>query len=190
MQQLLKEIHQCQTCAGELPFSPQPIIQLDPKASILIIGHAPGMAAHKSATPWRDPSGVRLRDWMGISEQQFYDASQVAIMPMGFCYPGKGRSGDLPPRKECAPQWHNRTLAKLPNVKLTLIIGSYAQAYYLGNASSLTDKVKSAAQFLPANFPLPHPSPRNNLWLARHPWFERDILPTLRANVQSALGNI
>lgn len=157
---LRAEIAACTRCAPHLPAGPRPVVQFSNTARILIIGQAPGTRVHTSGIPWDDPSGERLRQWTGIAASDFYDAAKVALMPMGFCYPGKGKSGDLPPRPECAPLWHDAVLAQLPADHLTLLVGSYAQAYYLPATPRqlLADKVQAFASFLPAFFPLPHPS--------------------------------
>ncbi len=190
MPSLLDEIRDCQVCAGALPLGPRPIVQLDPAARILIVGQAPGQRVHASGVPWDDPSGQTLRSWMGITPECFYDSRQVALLPMGFCYPGKGRSGDLPPRPECAPLWHTRARALLGHVRLTLLIGQYAQAYYLAEAAqaTLTDTVAHYAHYLPHTLPLPHPSPRNRPWLSRNPWFSQRLIPDLQQLVQQALA--
>lgn len=181
---LLHEIDSCRLCLQHLPLPPRPIIQAGEAARILIIGQAPGLRAHETATPWNDASGERLRDWLQVSREQFYNPELFAIVPMGFCYPGKGKSGDLPPRKECAPQWHARLLAQLPNIQLTLLIGQYAQQYYLPNShSNLTERVSDWRQLPPQLLALPHPSPRNIAWFKRNPWFEQELVPELRRRV-------
>lgn len=182
---LMREVRGCRRCAEELPLGPRPLLQLDPRAYLLIAGQAPGRRAHESGVPFQDASGERLRDWLGMPPEVFYDASRVAILPMGFCYPGRGRSGDLPPRSECAEAWRERLLAWLPRLGLTLVIGSYAHAYHLGRArkASLSETVRAWREFWPARLPLPHPSPRNALWLRRNPWFERQVVPALRRRV-------
>ena len=158
---LLQEVRACRICENDLPLGPNPVVRANSKARILVIGQAPGSRVHQSGIPWNDPSGDRLRDWMQLDHEQFYDERQLAIIPMGFCYPGKGKSGDLPPRPECAPQWHARLLTELPALKLTVLIGQYAQHYYLGNRRrSLTDTVQDWQACLPNYFPLPHPSQR------------------------------
>lgn len=178
---LLNEARSCQLCARHLPHSPRPVVRAEVEARLLIIGQAPGARVHASGIPWDDPSGDRLREWLGMSREVFYDESQVAIMPMGFCYPGRGRSGDLPPRPECAPRWHAELLACLPNIQLTLLIGRYAQQYYLTDSRrTLTETVKNWHEHLPRYFVLPHPSPRNYTWLASNPWFGTDVLPELK----------
>jgi uracil-DNA glycosylase len=153
---------------------------------LLIVGQAPGTKVHESGIPWNDPSGDRLRDWLELSPERFYDETDIAIVPMGFCYPGKGKSGDLPPRPECAPLWHDALLQRMPRLELTLLVGSYAQDYYLGKSGdTLTDRVRRYREFGPRFFPLPHPSPRNTLWLRRNPWFEEEVVPALRERLAS-----
>ena len=182
LHELLERIRLCQECEPHLPLGPRPIVQASIEARILIIGQAPGRQVHESGVPWNDPSGIRLRKWMGISHEQFYDPSVVALMSMGFCYPGSGTSGDLPPRKECARQWHDELLAQLTNIELTLLVGQYAQSHYLTSAQgvSLTSSVLNWQTVAPAMFPLPHPSPRNNRWFKSNPWFAEQLLPELR----------
>ena len=165
-------------------------MQADKKASILIVGQAPGRKVHETGIPFNDPSGDRLRDWMGIDKAIFYDARQIALLPMGFCYPGTGKSGDLPPRPECAEAWREKLLAGLPKVQLTLVIGQYAHKYHLGERQSktLTETVKAWREFSPEGLlPLPHPSPRNNIWLKKNEWFEKDVLPALKAQVKKLI---
>lgn len=189
-QALHREVSACTFCAPYLPAGPRPIVQFSSTASILIIGQAPGTKVHTSGIPWNDDSGDRLRTWTGLSKAEFYDAATIALMPMGFCYPGKGQSGDLPPRPECAPRWHDRILALLPPDRLTLLVGSYAQAYYLPRTRSgtLTERVRDFAAFGPSVVPLPHPSWRSAGWQKRNPWFESDLLPTLRMLISARLG--
>lgn len=178
---LLDNIQQCQICAKSLADGCRPVVQAHPDAKILIIGQAPGLKVHQTGIPFNDASGERLRQWMGIDKTLFYDPHFLAIMPMGFCYPGKGKSGDLPPRKECAPQWHAQLLEQLPNIELILLIGQYAQDYYLANKpKTLTETVQAWQQYLPKYLPLPHPSPRNNIWLKKNPWFEQQLVPHLQ----------
>jgi uracil-DNA glycosylase len=186
---LLDEIRACTVCAGSLPLAPRPILAASAKSSILIAGQAPGVKAHTSGTPWDDASGDILRTWMGIDRATFYDASKIAIVPMGFCYPGKGASGDLPPRPECASHWHAELLRRLTGVRLTLVIGTYAQAYHLGDRRkpTLTETVHAFREYLPRICVLPHPSPRNRPWLAKNAWFERECLPLVRARIASVL---
>lgn len=179
--QLIAEIAQCQICTQHLEHGCRPVVQAHPDAKVLIIGQAPGLKVHQSGVPFNDASGERLRRWMGIDKSRFYDPQFLAIMPMGFCYPGKGKSGDLPPRKECAPQWHEQLLDQLPNIELILLIGQYAQDYYLTNKpKTLTETVQAWQQYQPKYLPLPHPSPRNNIWLKKNPWFEQQLIPHLQ----------
>lgn len=182
---LVDEVEACQICEAHLPFGPRPVVQLAPSATLLIVGQAPGRRVHETGIPWNDPSEDRLRQWLQLPREQFYDAAKVAIMPMGFCYPGTGKSGDLAPRKECAQHWHQRILDSLPNIKLTLLIGQYAQKYYLGDAKlSLTERVKNWHNYLPECLPLPHPSPRNQIWLKKNPWFDKEVVPALRKQME------
>ncbi|MEX2642511.1 MAG: uracil-DNA glycosylase family protein [Acetobacterales bacterium] len=188
---LLKEVRACRMCAGYLPLGPRPVLSVSPPARILIIGQAPGTRVHETGIPWNDPSGERLRQWMVVDRETFYDASRIAIMPMGLCYPGRlARGGDAPPRKECAPAWHARVRAELPDVELTLLVGSYAQAFYLHGVRKLTmtGTVRAFREYLPDYLPLPHPSWRTTGWLRRNPWFETDVLPELRARVVTLLA--
>jgi uracil-DNA glycosylase len=186
---LLQQIAGCTTCSGKLPNLPRPIVAASATARLLILSQAPGAKVHKSGVPWDDASGKLLRSWLQMTEQSFYDSRNIAIMPLGFCYPGKGTSGDLPPRPECAPQWHPQLIAAMPQVRLTLLIGSYAQAWYLRDAAgkNLTETVARFRSTLPQYLPLPHPSPRNRFWFKRNPWFETELLPVLRQQVARAL---
>ena len=187
---LIKEVRACTICASHLPHGPRPVLQIHPGARILIAGQAPGRKVHASGVPFDDASGDRLREWMGLTRDEFYNPELLAILPMGFCYPGTGKSGDLPPRAECAPAWRLQLLDHLPKLDLTLVIGQYAQAYHLDEAkSSLTEKVKAWRTYWPGIVPLPHPSPRNNIWLSRNPWFEQDLLPSLRQRVREAMAD-
>lgn len=183
---LKAEISACTVCSEQLQAGPHPIVQFSATARLVIIGQAPGTKVHESGVPWDDASGDRLREWTGLSKAEFYDASKVALVPMGFCYPGTRASGDLPPRPECAPLWHERVLDVLPPDRLILLVGSYAQARYLPAAKkqSLTERVRSFASFGPHFLPLPHPSWRSTGWMARNPWFETDVLPALRCAVR------
>ncbi len=181
---LLNEVRACSICKAHLPLGPRPVLQLHSKARVLIAGQAPGRKVHESGVPFDDASGNRLREWLGVTHEVFYDPEQIAILPMGFCFPGSGRSGDLPPRPECAPAWRKQLLGQLRHLEVTLVLGQYAQAYHFGEASSsLTELVKSWRTYWPHMVPLPHPSPRNNLWLRRNPWFEVEVLPSLRKRV-------
>lgn len=184
---LLTEVRQCRACEQHLPLGPRPVLQVGESARILIIGQAPGARVHATGTPWDDPSGVRLRQWMGIGSDIFYDKSQIAIIPMGYCYPGRGKGGDLPPRRECAALWLDHLLAKLPRVELTLLIGLYAQRHFLGNRRklSLTETVKAWREFAPEYLPLPHPSARNTPWFQCNPWFEHELLPVLSERIKA-----
>lgn len=192
LNRLLDEIRHCKICEPELPFGARPVLQCAPDACILIAGQAPGSRVHASGIPFDDASGSRLRTWMGIDREVFYDPQHIAILPMAFCYPGSGSSGDLPPRPECAASWRRKLLRQLPRVELILVLGQYAQAWHFdGPAVSLTCRVSDWRNYCreasPAMLPLPHPSPRNNRWLKLNPWFERDLLPDLRARVNHLL---
>jgi len=185
---LLAEVRACRLCAGKIP-EPNPVLSASADASLLIVGQAPGIRVHNSGIPWNDPSGDRLRRWMDVSTETFYDNRRIAIMPMGFCFPGKGKSGDLPPRPECALTWHERLQQCLPAIRCTLLIGQFAQNYYLDEKyPSLTERVRDWRRFAPGTYVLPHPSPRNLLWLRRNPWFEQEVVPELRATLHSILG--
>jgi uracil-DNA glycosylase len=181
---LLAEVRACTLCAPDLPAGPRPVLQMGEGARILIAGQAPGRKVHEHGTPFLDPSGDRLREWMGIDRELFYDPSFLAILPMGFCYPGTGSSGDLPPRPECAPTWRRQLLDRLEHVELTLVLGRYAMDWHLGaSGRSVTEVVADWRRSWPHTLPLPHPSPRNNRWLRANPWFEVDVLPELQARV-------
>ena len=185
---LLTEVRACTICEADLPHGPRPVLQLHPKARILVAGQAPGRKVHDSGVPFDDASGNRLREWLGVSREVFYDPEQIAILPMGFCFPGSGKSGDLPPRPECAPAWREQLLGTLRHLEVTFVVGRYAQAYHFGEASSsLTELVKSWRTYWPLTVPLPHPSPRNNQWLRRNPWFEVELLPVVRKRVSEVL---
>lgn len=177
----------CKECVASLPFSPRPILQFSAKAKLVIIGQAPGIKAHESMTPWNDASGERLRNWLKISEEQFYDESLIALVPMGFCYPGKGKSGDLPPRKECAEKWHQIIFNDFEAPRLKILVGSYAQNYYLDDKLTLTQRCKAWESYLPHYLVLPHPSPRNNIWLKKNLWFETEVLPNYLSAIKKAL---
>ncbi|NND94436.1 MAG: uracil-DNA glycosylase family protein [Flavobacteriales bacterium] len=185
MQDLLHKISDCEICSAHLPLGPRPVVFAHPKSKVIIIGQAPGTKVHASGIPWDDASGQRLRKWMDVDKEEFYDVERFSIMPMGFCYPGRGKSGDLPPRPECAPTWHQLIFDKLPKLELILLIGSYAQGFYLPDNpySNLTETVKNTRAFLPKFFCLPHPSPRNNIWLKKNPWFEQITIPLLRSEL-------
>lgn len=184
--QLLNDIRACTHCAGHLPFAPRPVLQVHSSARLRIIGQAPGSKVNETGIPWDDKSGERLRQWLGLTPESFYDAQKVAIIPMGFCYPGKAKSGDMPPRPECAPRWHAQLNAHLSGIRLTLLIGQYAQAHYLGShrKATLTDTVKAWTEYLPLGYlPLAHPSPRNQIWLKKNPWFENERVPELQKKI-------
>jgi uracil-DNA glycosylase len=187
--QLAREVRACTVCAAHLPLGPRPILRVDESVRVLITGQAPGTKVHTTGLPWNDPSGERLRDWLGVDRETFYDLDRFGVMAMGFCYPGRGRGGDLPPRPECAPLWHARVRALLPNLRLTLLPGRYGQVHYLGTTrESLAETVRDWRRHLPRGFfPLPHPSPRNTRWLRERPWFETEVIPALRAAVADAL---
>ena len=189
LESLLAEIRGCRACAGSLKHEPRPYVSGAASARVLIIGQAPGSKVHASGIGWNDDSGDRLRDWLGIDRDTFYDTSRIAQMPSGFCYPGKGQGGDLPPRPECAPKWHGRMLAGLPAVRLTLLVGMHAQKRYLprGFAPNMTEAVRQWREAPPGLFPLPHPAWRSRMWMARNPWFEADVLPDLRRRIAELL---
>lgn len=186
MRAMLAQARACQHCRLHLPTDPRPVVRAHADARVLIIGQAPGIKVHETGVPWNDASGNRLRKWMQTDREEFYDERRFAIMPMGFCYPGKGKSGDLPPRPECAPLWHAKFLELLPEVRLTLLIGRFAQNYYLGDRAkkNLTSTVRAYREYLPRFLPLAHPSPRNQLWLKKNPWFESEVVPELRNRLQ------
>ncbi len=186
MNNLLTEIRQCQVCLSHLVNGVNPVLSAHSKSKIAIIGQAPGSIVHRTGIPWDDKSGERLRQWLDVDNDTFYNPEIFAIIPMGFCYPGKGKSGDLPPRKECAPLWHKRLFDKMPELELFILIGTYAQAYYLDERKkTLTETVKNFHEYLPQYLPLPHPSPRNNIWLKKNDWFERDLVPILQQKVKT-----
>ncbi len=187
---LLTEIHACRVCEAYLPLGPKPVLRASSTARALIVGQAPGRRVHETGVPWNDPSGDRLRNWLGMTREQFYDTRHIAIVPTGFCYPGSGPRGDAPPRPECAPLWHPQLKALMPHIRLTLLIGQYAQAYYLQTRrkKSLRETVQAYRDYLPECLPLPHPSPRNQLWLKQNPWFEAEVVPILKARVAAALA--
>ena len=186
---LLDSVKRCTLCADQLPLGPRPVVRISGTARLLVIGQAPGTKVHASGIPWDDASGKRLRQWMGISDALFYNQQHIAIMPMGFCYPGKGKSGDLPPRPECADTWHQPLRSQMPDIELTLLIGQYAQNYYLhDHFRTLTERVKHWRDSPPGYIALPHPSPRNQLWLKKNPWFEQETVPYLQQRIRAILG--
>ncbi|QNK64065.1 uracil-DNA glycosylase family protein [Pedobacter sp. PAMC26386] len=192
MDELLKEIRSCMVCKDYLPNLPRPIVQASVNSKIIIIGQAPGQKVQNSGIPWDDQSGNELRRWLGVTKEQFYNDQLFALIPMGFCYPGKGKSGDLPPRPECAPLWHQLLLNNISEVKLTILIGQYAQNYYLKEVKnqSLTERVRSFDTYLPSFLPLVHPSPRNKIWQKKNPWFEYQVVPLLKGIINEVTGTI
>lgn len=192
LKQVLERIRACRMCADALPHAPRPVIRARSTARILIVGQAPGLRVHETGIPWNDPSGDRLRDWMDLGRDAFYDDARIAIMPMGLCYPGRApRGGDLPPRPECAPQWFSSVLARLPRITLYILAGRHAQQWYLGERSpkTVTETVRRWRDFAPSHIPLPHPSFRNNRWLQHNAWFEQEVLPYLRRRVQETMAD-
>lgn len=190
--ELVVRAQACTVCAEHLPHAPRPVFRIAPTARLLIVGQAPGRRVHETGIPWNDPSGDTLRGWLGMAREQFYDVSNIAIVPTGLCYPGTVKGGDLPPRPECATLWHQPMRDAMPDIQLTLLIGAYAQAYYLGKrrGRTLADTVAAWHECPPGLFPLPHPSPRNRLWFKHHPWFEQEVLPALRKQAGAVLATI
>lgn len=189
LEKLVSEVRECTACHASLPLGPRPVFQVHKDSRILIAGQAPGARVHQSGVPFDDASGSRLRSWLGLSREAFYHPELVSILPMGFCYPGTGASGDLPPRPECAEIWRAQLLKALEAVQLTIVIGQYAQAYHLPlRRRSVTEQVQAWKDYWPRIVPMPHPSPRNNRWLARNPWFEKDLLPKLRRRVWEVIA--
>jgi uracil-DNA glycosylase len=186
---LLRDVRACRLCEEHLPLGPRPVLRASETATLLVVGQAPGTLVHGSGIPWSDASGMRLREWLRLDRDHFYDESRVAIVPMGFCYPGRGAAGDLPPRPECSQTWHPKLLPMLGEVKLTLLIGQYAQAYFLGDKrkKTLTDTVAAWREYAPRYFPLPHPSPRNVGWFKHNPWFDAEVVPALREAVAAVM---
>lgn len=191
MEKLLTSIRACGICAAHLPLGPNPIVTAHPDARVIIIGQAPGTKVHKTSIPWDDPSGKQLRKWLNCDNDVFYDPTKVSLVPMGFCYPGKGKTGDLPPRPECAPEWHEQLLDKMPNIQLIILIGMYSQKYYLKDTAkkTLTETVKNYEEYGPKIIPLPHPSPRNRFWLTKNPWFDVEVVPILQSAFAKAISD-
>jgi uracil-DNA glycosylase len=186
---LLKAVRGCRACEAHLPLGPRPVLRAGKTARILVVGQAPGVRVHTTGIPWADPSGERLRAWMGVDTDVFYDESRIAIIPMGYCYPGRGNGGDMPPRRECASLWLDHLLAKLPQIELTLLIGQYAQRHFLASRRkpSLAETAKAWREYAPQYIPLPHPSPRNQPWFKRHVWFEEQLVPMLQSRIKTLL---
>lgn len=181
MKSLLQQIKLCTICDADLPFGANPVMMASEHSKIIIVGQAPGKKVHETNIPWNDKSGDNLRSWLGVDKELFYDTNYFALMPMGFCYPGTGKNGDFPPRKECAPHWHSQLVNLMPKHSIFLLVGQYAQKFYLQNPEpNLTQTVKNFHNYLPKYFPLPHPSPRNNIWQAKNPWFVKEVLPQLK----------
>lgn len=188
MKALLQDIRNCSLCKHNLPLGPRPVLTATQNSKIVVIGQAPGTKVHASGKPWDDQSGKKLRAWLGVDENTFYNPDNFAIIPMGFCYPGKGKTGDLPPRPECAPKWHNVLMSQLTHVELILLIGTYAQKYYLPNDKrNLTEKTLHFETYLPKFMVMPHPSPTNRFWRAKNPWFETDVVPILQQRISKLL---
>ena len=184
---LLTAVRNCRACEAHLPLGPRPVLRAGEAARILIVGQAPGVRVHTTGIPWDDPSGERLRAWMGVDKALFYDESRIAIIPMGYCYPGRARGGDLPPRRECAALWLDQLLSRMPRIELTLLVGQYAQHHFLGSRRkpSLTETTMAWREYAPRFIPLPHPSPRNQPWFKQHAWFEEDVVPALQARINA-----
>lgn len=187
LETLVSDVRACRVCADALPGEPRPVFQVSTTAQILISSQAPGSKVHATGIPFSDPSGDRLREWMGVSHQLFYDARRIAIVPMGLCYPGRASGGDAPPRRECASLWRQRLLAEMPRIRLTLLVGTYAQVAAIG-LGRMVDNVRHFRDYLPQYFPLPHPSWRSQIWMREHPWFEAEVLPSLRTHVRGAIS--
>jgi uracil-DNA glycosylase len=189
LEKLLVEVHACRLCEAHLPLGPRPVLRASVTARLLIVGQAPGTRVHETGIPWNDPSGDRLREWLAVDRDTFYDESRIAIIPTGLCYPGRKGAGDAPPRPECAPRWHPSLLAAMPRIELVLLVGQYAQAFYLGarRKATLAATVRAHEEYEPRFLPLPHPSPRNKLWLRRNAWFEGEVVPHLRRRVAPLL---
>ncbi|WP_299519715.1 uracil-DNA glycosylase family protein [Winogradskyella sp.] len=188
MKHLLNEISQCTICKEHLPLGPRPVVTAHPNSKIVIVGQAPGTKVHQSGIPWDDQSGKKLRQWLNVTDEQFYNTENFAIIPMGFCYPGKAKTGDLPPRPECAPKWHKSLFDKMPHLELVILIGAYAQNYYLKDKKTLTERVSDYKSYLPKYFPIPHPSPTNRFWRAKNSWFEALVVPEIKETIKRLLS--
>lgn len=190
MQTLLSQVRNCKVCEQHLIGGVNPVVAASVESKIIIVGQAPGRIVHNTGIPWNDKSGDNLRSWLGVDKSTFYNTDLFAVVPMGFCYPGTGRTGDFPPRPECAPLWHRQLLDKMSKAELMLLVGQYAQNYYLGASArnTLTETVRHYQEYLPKFFPLPHPSPRNNIWQAKNEWFSREVLPELKGVVHGILN--
>ena len=190
MKSLLKQIESCTVCSSFFLHEPRPVVKASSDAMLLIIGQAPGRKVHESGIPWDDASGRNLRSWLGVTDEVFYDENRVALVPMGFCYPGSSKAGDLPPRPECAPLWHEKLLDECRSIKLTLLVGQYAQKYYLGGRAkkNLTETIRAFDEYMPKYLPLPHPSPRNRIWMKKNEWFEESLLPELKLYISRIMG--
>ncbi|MBW2961623.1 uracil-DNA glycosylase family protein [Mesonia aestuariivivens] len=188
MKKLLKEVRDCTFCEPHLPLGARPIISGNERSKIILISQAPGRVVHESGIAWNDQSGKKLREWLDVDSTTFYNEDNFAVFPMGFCYPGKAKTGDLPPRKECAPLWHKTVIEKFKNAKLFVLIGAYANKYYLSKDKKLTEVVSEYQDYLPTYFPLPHPSPVNRFWRMKNPWFEEEVVPQLREKVKEILN--
>ncbi len=190
LESLLAEVRACRVCEAHLPLGPRPMVSAADGARLLIVGQAPGTKVHETGIPWNDPSGDRLREWLDLDRDTFYDAGRIAIVPTGFCYPGRAeKGGDNPPRPECAPLWHPPLLAALPKIKLTLLVGTYAQAVYLADRrkKTMTETVNAWREYAPEFLPTPHPSWRTTFWLKKNSWFEAEVVPELRRRVRDLL---
>jgi uracil-DNA glycosylase len=188
LEDLLCKIRDCRLCKDHLPLGPNPVIEASVKSKIVLISQAPGRIVHETGIAWNDQSGKKLREWLGVDKESFYNTDNFAVLPMGFCYPGKAKTGDLPPRKECAPLWHEDVWKEMKNVELKIVIGSYAADYYLGKKQNLTAKVGNYKDYLPEHWPLPHPSPVNRFWRMKNPWFEKEIVPELQDKITEILS--
>ena len=187
MKGLFQDIEQCTICKQHLPLGPRPVVTGQSNSKIVIIGQAPGTKVHQSGIPWDNQSGKKLGQWLNVTDEQFYNTQNFAIVPIGFCYPGKGKTGDLPPRPECAPRWHEKLLEKMPHIELVILVGAYTQKYYLKDKKTLTMRVGDYQSYLPKYFPIPHPPPTNRFWRAKNPWFDESIVPEIKLIIRRIL---